>query len=56
MLQSYKKRSSSLCHYCDYLNCKKKGRKGNKCAWYKKNSKKYFSKRLSKESAYVEEG
>ena len=33
----YKKQKSMLCHYCDYLSC----RKGHKCKQYKKFVKKY---------------
>ena len=50
MNQIYKKRSSYLCHYCDYLTCKlRKNGKKKRCAWYKKNSKKYANKRLRNE-------
>ena len=50
MNQSYKKRSSFLCHWCDYLTCKaRKNGKKKKCKWYLKNAKKYGNKRLDKE-------
>ena len=33
----YKKKSTSLCHYCDYCIC----RKNKKCNWYKRWVKKW---------------
>ena len=32
----YKKKTSALCHYCDYCIC----RKNKKCNWYKQYVKK----------------
>lgn len=34
---SYKKKSSGICNYCDYLVCGK----GHRCKWYKKMAKNF---------------
>lgn len=47
----FKKFTYHLCHYCDYLTCKKHPNK--KCKWYKKEVKHYYRKK-GKEDKYVQ--
>ena len=47
----FKKFTSQLCHYCDYLICKKHPKK--RCKWYKQEVKHFYRKK-GKQDKYVQ--